>query len=217
MNLLPILFVFLMACGSVQVSDNDTNTKTAPENDATTSMPSQEATPPEDDVNIVTIWISHYQVPCVGEGDPSLCLLAQEGAEIDEEKWEYFYDVIEGFDDYKLGNIYQLKVNKTERKSVPEDAGLYDYRLVEVVGKDKVAADTTFDIPLKMSPDMLPFVMKMSDGEDFYLFDEIKVTVEKENLKTELEKAVNGGSTFAGTFTHSDSPKTIVLKSLQID
>ncbi len=217
MNLLPILFIFLMACSSTNVSD--TTDPSTPQNDAntSTSMPEGDEPPMKKEGNEITLWVSHYRVPCVGEGDASLCYLAQEGTTVNEDNWEYFYDAIQGFDNYELGSIYQLKIRKTERKSVPEDAGSFDYSLMEIVSKEKVAKTTTFDIALKMDPNMLPFIMKKSGGEEFYLFDEIKVELGNPTLKAKLEQAIKGGSTFAGTFTHSDSPNTIVLKSLQVD
>ncbi|MEZ4883616.1 MAG: DUF4377 domain-containing protein [Chitinophagales bacterium] len=214
MNLLPIVFVFLIACSSANVSDTSSSQEPAKEN--TTAMPESDV--PSTKANTTTLWISHYQVPCVGEGDVSLCYLAQEGPSIVEDNWEYFYDVIQGFDDYELGNVYQLKVNKTERKSpIPEDAGGFEYSLVEITAKEKADANTTFTLPLRMEPSALPFIMKKPEGDDYYLLDYTKVNLADKTLKTDLEKAIKGNSTFAGIFEHTSDPNTILLKSLEVD
>lgn len=54
-------------------------------------------------------WANSTKVPCQGVG-PMNCIQVQEGTEIEEGKRQNFYTAIDGID-YKLGNIYRIKVN----------------------------------------------------------------------------------------------------------
>jgi heat shock protein HslJ len=86
------------------------------------------------DETIETWWINSAKLDCVGVG-PMSCLQVQKGAEIDPAAWEFFYSGINGFE-YEPGNIYQIKVNITEREApIPADASSKIYELVEVVSK----------------------------------------------------------------------------------
>lgn len=51
-----------------------------------------------------------------------------------EEKWQYFYSEIQGFH-YEPGYEYQLLLQRTERKSPPQDASKYVYTLKKIISK----------------------------------------------------------------------------------
>lgn len=84
--------------------------------------------------NTETWWINSAKMDCVGLG-PMSCLQIQKGFEIDPGAWRFFYNNIKGFD-YEPGNIYQIKVNVTDREPpIPADVSSKIYELVEVVSK----------------------------------------------------------------------------------
>lgn len=84
--------------------------------------------------NTETWWINSAKMDCVGLG-PMSCLQIQKGSEIDPGTWQFFYNNIKGFD-YEPGNIYQIKVNVTDREPpIPADVSSKIYELVEVVSK----------------------------------------------------------------------------------
>ncbi len=84
----------------------------------------------ENDENLLTFNIEPERKPCTGEGEME-CLIVN---------GEYFYDSIDGFE-FESGYSYELIVERTERESVPADASVYEYRLVEVVSKEAVDKD----------------------------------------------------------------------------
>lgn len=65
---------------------------------------------------------------------PQKCMLIKYAP---EEKWQYMYSGIEGFD-YEPGYEYQLEVQRTERTNPPQDASKYVYRLKKVKSKVKM-------------------------------------------------------------------------------
>ena len=54
----------------------------------------------------------------------------------------FFYDEIEGFN-HEPGNEYQLRIERYDafpgRRELPQDAGRYNYRLLEVISKTRVS------------------------------------------------------------------------------
>ncbi|MEN3159660.1 DUF4377 domain-containing protein [Alkalimonas sp. NCh-2] len=80
-----------------------------------------------------TVTVGPYQQDCVGVA-PMRCLVVD---------GSFFYQSIEGFD-FVPGYQYQLLIEREQRftpETVPADASLYHYRLVEVIAADKVAVD----------------------------------------------------------------------------
>ncbi|MDM8146731.1 DUF4377 domain-containing protein [Bacteroides eggerthii] len=53
------------------------------------------------------------------------------------EKWQYFYSEIKGFD-YEPGYEYQLLLSHTERKNIPQDASRYIYTLKRIISKTAI-------------------------------------------------------------------------------
>ncbi len=58
----------------------------------------------------------------------------------ERQRWLYTYEGIRGFD-YKTGYIWTLKVTRHEYSQEWADAGIYEYRLVEVLGKEEASVD----------------------------------------------------------------------------
>lgn len=80
--------------------------------------------------------IGPYRTTCVGAFEQECYLEFNE----EEEQWHFFYEGIKGFD-YEEGYIYTLKVSLHERPEGIQDVGRYEYRLVEVVSKEKASVD----------------------------------------------------------------------------
>ena len=57
-----------------------------------------------------------------------------------EQRWFFFYDGIRGFD-YEPGYIWTLKVSLHEYSGDIQDVGSHEYRLIEVLGKEKASVD----------------------------------------------------------------------------
>ena len=100
--------------------------------------------------------VDHYKVPCVGEGIFLCYLLTREGGER-----EYFYDEIEGFD-YEWGYTYEIEVEQSPVKQPMADASSFSYRLKQQLSKEKVAPETTFELPLSL--DEQPLVTDENDA-----------------------------------------------------
>lgn len=64
------------------------------------------------------------------------CYQVQKSDQIELEKWELFYDEIEGFV-YEPGHIYQVKVEVIKKpEPIPADASSFSYQLVEIMSKE---------------------------------------------------------------------------------
>ncbi len=87
-----------------------------------------------DHTEILTI--GPYRTDCVG-AHPQECYLEYNE---EAEAWHFFYDGIAGFD-YEEGYIYTLKVSVHELSDPPQDAGRYEYSLVEVLSKEPAPVD----------------------------------------------------------------------------
>jgi hypothetical protein len=74
---------------------------------------------------------------CVGAHGPMECLQVQTGDKIGTQQWEFHYDGIQGFT-YEPGYIYTLRVKTKKLKNPPADASDTEYRLLEVVSREKV-------------------------------------------------------------------------------
>lgn len=80
-------------------------------------------------------WVNSAKVDCMGVG-PMKCLLVQKAKTIEENNWQNFYSVIEGFD-FEAGYIYKLKVKeeKLPLDQVPADASSVKYTLIKELEK----------------------------------------------------------------------------------
>lgn len=83
--------------------------------------------------DILIFSVAPHKAACVGVG-PMSCLVVN---------GSLFYDPIEGFN-FEEGYTYRLKVERRQRYSrntAPADAGLYAYRLLDLLSKEKAPAD----------------------------------------------------------------------------
>lgn len=88
----------------------------------------------ETNINEQTIWINSAKVDCVGVG-PMQCFTVKNS---EREDWTNFYQEIKGFD-FEPGFIYKLKVSvdTLDRSNLPADKSYLEYKLLEILSKDK--------------------------------------------------------------------------------
>ena len=81
------------------------------------------------------LWVNSLRVPCTGLIEMQ-CLEIQEGEQFASDKWELFYDRIEGFK-FRAGYIHKLKIKKEnlDPVDVPADGSSIKYTLIEVLEK----------------------------------------------------------------------------------
>ena len=98
---------------------------TAPAAESATPTP---IPPPAPNGSVQEVVVGPEQVECTGSA-PQLCLVVD---------GELFYDEIEGFE-YEAGYIYRLRIEEYDRwpgqTEIPQDAGRYGYRLLELLAK----------------------------------------------------------------------------------
>lgn len=86
--------------------------------------------------NTKILIIGPYRTTCVGAFEQECYLEFNE----ENQRWEFFYDGIRGFD-FEQGFIYTLKVSLHEYAGDIQDVGKYEYRLIEVISKEKASVD----------------------------------------------------------------------------
>ncbi len=86
--------------------------------------------------NTEILIIGPYRTTCVGAFEQECYLEFNE----ESQRWEFFYDGIRGFD-FEPGFIYRLKVSLHEYAGDIQDVGKYEYRLIEVISKEKASVD----------------------------------------------------------------------------
>lgn len=155
---------------------------------------------------IETMRVNHFKQTAFGEG-PVLVMLVQEGNEIGDDDWSYFYDEIEGFD-YTPGFVYDLQVRKKKVKNPPQDASSTKYILVKVISKDAVEPDEQFDIRLKWNETNFVIV----EGQNLYsLLKEYDIHCE--SLCEEMQETLENKDVVNGTFVH-DADSSLKLVSI---
>ena len=86
--------------------------------------------------NTEILIIGLYKTACTGAFEQECYLEFNE----ESQRWEFFYDGIRGFD-FEPGFIWTLKVSLHEYGGDIQDVGLYEYRLIEVLGKEEACVD----------------------------------------------------------------------------
>ena len=88
----------------------------------------------ESNGNEQTLWVNSAKVDCVGVG-PMQCFQIKND---ENEPWTNLYQDISGFD-FEPGNIYKLKVaiDTLATATLPADKSSLEYRLVEILSKQK--------------------------------------------------------------------------------
>lgn len=88
----------------------------------------------ESNLNEQIIWVNSAKIDCVGVG-PMQCLQIKTA---ESEPWSNFYQDIKDFD-FETGYIYQLKVavDTLDKNTLPADKSYLEYRLIEVLSKEK--------------------------------------------------------------------------------
>jgi len=151
---------------------------------------------------IVTLRVNHFQQTAIGVGQ-QLVLLTQEAKKIGTDNWSYFYFNIEGFN-YEPGFIYLLSVEKQKISNPPQDASSIKYILKEVLSKQKVDDDITFEIKLKSTKISDPPSFVIGDlTSNYKILNEINFNCEDlcEDLSIKLETE----DEVSGIFKHAEN------------
>lgn len=82
----------------------------------------------------VTFRIKENRASCTGFFEME-CYLIQQGAKINTDEWEYFYNEIEGFA-YEPGFVYKILVAKIPVKDPPMDASAFRYLFLQEISRD---------------------------------------------------------------------------------
>ncbi len=131
--------------------------------------------------------ITHYRVPCQGEGVQLCYLVSKNGGEA-----EYFYDQIEGFA-YEWGYEYEIVVEKVKIEQPMADGSSFSYRLKKRISKKKVAADLRFELPLVVDD----YRLVESDGNNCLYFGRVPISTGA----TSCDSLAGGQK---GVFQHTD-------------
>ncbi|MEZ4854383.1 META domain-containing protein [Flavobacterium sp.] len=83
-----------------------------------------------------TFWVSGQKTPCDNGAGRAQCLNIYKGNDLENAKWQNFYNNIEGFT-FEEGYLQNIKVNvqEIEPEKAPADASSLQYSLVEVLEK----------------------------------------------------------------------------------
>jgi len=84
-------------------------------------------------------WVNSYKVDCEGVGAMMCLQISKTDSLPSNDKWDYFYTQIEGFN-YESGFIYKLLVEEQNLNvgDIPADASSIKYKLVKMLKKYKV-------------------------------------------------------------------------------
>jgi hypothetical protein len=137
--------------------------------------------------------ISHYQVPCQGEG-VQLCYLVSKNGKLTE----FFYDPIEGFE-YEWGYNFEIIVEKLNIGKPMADASSFSYRLKKQISKVKVSPDLRFELPLLVDG----YHVVESDGKNCLYFGNVRIST-----GTISCDSLAGGQ--LGVFQHTDDGLRLV-------
>lgn len=81
-----------------------------------------------------TFWVNSYKTDCDAGAGKMQCLLISKNDTLENAKWTYFYNSIDGFE-YKPGVFQKITVSETalNAKDVPADASTIKYTLVNIL------------------------------------------------------------------------------------
>jgi len=144
---------------------------------------------------IVSMRINHFKQTAFGVS-PRLVLLVQEADGIGGEDWSYFYDEIEGFE-YEYGYVYDVSVKKKSVENPPQDASSINYILQNVVSKEQVDNNETFEIKLKWGGNN--FVS--NEADQYSLMNELPIDCNE--LCQDLAQGLENEEELTGTFLHA--------------
>ncbi|GHB62187.1 hypothetical protein GCM10007390_14930 [Persicitalea jodogahamensis] len=137
--------------------------------------------------------ISHYRMPCQGEGVQLCYLVSEKGGEA-----EFFYDSIDEFE-YEWGYNYEIVVEKREIDEPMADGSSFRYRLKKQISKEKVAAGLRFELPLVVDN----YRLVESDGNHCLYFGSVRIS----SGPTSCDSLVSGQ---LGVFQHMNGGLRLV-------
>ncbi|MBI9035068.1 MAG: DUF4377 domain-containing protein [Bacteroidales bacterium] len=149
--------------------------------------------------------INHYMTSCIGT-QPQLCYLQKEDV-AEADNWEYGYDEIIGFE-YEWGYVYELKVKIKDIENPPIDASDKEIHLEQIVSKQKVDSELTFEIPLR--DEFMDAYFTNSTEYGLQLVLGINIEFEGPTLEDEFTEHVYSEGGITGIFKHKNN-STIVL------
>lgn len=81
-----------------------------------------------------TLWVNSYKRECDGGAAKMQCLLISKSDTLENAKWTYFYNTIDGFE-LKPGYFQKIKVKKTflNDEDVPADGSSIKYSLIKIL------------------------------------------------------------------------------------
>lgn len=127
-----------LACSGPNAPESKTPEAAEPVPSEPAATPSPSADDPASPVStsnastIETLFVRDQRATCEGEGTRE-CLQVRSSA---GDEWRNLYAPIVGFE-YEPGNSYELKVEVSKIAKPPADAPSLEYRLLEVVSKQK--------------------------------------------------------------------------------
>ena len=138
--------------------------------------------------------VEHYKQPCYGMFK-RLCMQVDDGDGLGN-----FYDPIEGFE-FEWGYVYRLRVERDDLFRPPMDGSSVEYTLEEVLEKTRVAADTTFQMPVEPASDDPE--LSVSGDQDGTLLDGTLFVCESAAVCSEISDALQGTEPFAVEFGYT--------------
>lgn len=168
----------------------------------------------DDAKETLLIRMNHHQQTAVGAGK-SLVYVVQQDEAIGTAQWSLLHDEIEGFQ-FEPGYIYDLLVAKEFIGYTLVDGSSVRYTLEKIVRKEKVAADTSFEILLKSVAAIDPpeFVTgNLQTG--FEILERIPINCG--SLCEELQQVLSTEDEVTGIFRHLEDAEGIELLELKVN
>lgn len=170
----------------------------------------------DDSIEKEIIKINHFKTVAYGPF-AGLFMNTQGGEDLGTDKWSIFYNSIENFE-YEFGYVYTLSVVKTKIEAPPQDGSDLKYKLEELISKEKIAANTEFEITLRKAyTEDLELYVTGNRTDGFQILNQIHIDCG--DLCEELEAIQNkdGLTTVTGVFKHTDMENTVELKALNVE
>lgn len=165
------------------------------------------------EIGLMQLNVDHYLSVAYGPF-PGLFHITQQGEQIEKNHWQIQYDPITNFD-FEWGYRYRLLVNK-EKFEPMMDGPAYEYKVVEVLSRERVDSNEQFKITLKQYYDDGGSENFVEGGlKNGYSF--LRKDFDCGNFCDKLSGIENIDKTVIGTFQHREDEITLVgLKSIDI-
>lgn len=149
------------------------------------------------------ILIHYYQDICDGEGR-QFCLLTRSSA---TENWNYLFGYIDGFE-YEWGYTYKIEILKEKKKHPSFDGSTHNYKLLNILEKERIPPDETFSLKLYKSD------LGLNDN-NYYLLNSMKIDFTNHDSKTEFIDKLNTLKQIEAEFKIANDLNTILLYKIK--